>query len=153
MAHTDTDVLHEHFSVDSLSDSLRFATRITGTYTTLDPAHGPAVEQQLADELTTAAFTFVNTLATDISSGDFELPSWPEIVVRIKRALENDECSVEQVLRLIGSEPVLAARLITVVNAELLHGDEPIKELRTIVNQLGVDVVQGVAISLAAAQG
>ncbi len=94
MAHTDADVLHEHFSVDSLSDSLRFATRITGTYTTLDPAHGPAVEQQLADELTTAAFTFVNTLATDISSGDFELPSWPEIVVRIKRPLENDKCSM-----------------------------------------------------------
>ncbi len=153
MAHTDTDVLHEHFSVDSLSDSLRFATRITGTYKTLDPTNGPATEQQLAVELTTATFTFVNTLATDISSGDFELPSWPEIVVRIKRALENDECSVEQVLRLIGSEPVLAARLLKVVNAELVHGHEPIKDLRTMVNQLGVDVAQGVAISLAAAQG
>lgn len=155
MADDDTNVLHERFSVDSLSDSLRLATHITGTYVELDPAHptpGSATDAQLADELTTATFTFVNTLATDISSGDFELPSWPEIVVRIKRALENDECSVEQIVRLIGSEPVLAARLLKVVNSKSHNGGEPIKDLRTAVNQLGVDVVRGVAISIAAEQ-
>ena len=156
MAHVDTDVLDKRLAGDSLSDSPRLAIDNTDTYVKPNPSHpthGSATEQQLAHEQTTATFTFVNTLAADISSGEFELPSWPEMVVRIKRALQNDKCSVEQVLRLIGSEPVVAARLLTVVNAELLHGDEPIKELRTIVNQLGVDVVQGVAISLAAAQG
>ena len=155
MAHNDTDVLNERFTVDSLSDSLRLATHITDTDVKLDPAHpryGSVAQQQLADDLDTATFTFVNTLATDISSGEFELPCWPEIVVQIKRALENDECSVEQLVRLIGSEPVLAARLLKVVNSELHHGREPINDLRTIVNRLGVDVVRGVAISLAAGQ-
>ena len=154
MAHDETNVLSERFSVDSLSDSLRLATRITGTYVNLDPANptfSSDIEQQHADDLNAATFSFVNTLAADISSGEFELPSWPEIVVQIKRALKN-ECSVEQLVRLIGSEPVLAAQLLKFVNSELLHGHEPIKDLRTTVNRLGVDTVRGVAISLAAAQ-
>lgn len=156
MAHTDTDVLNESLAGDSASDSLRLATDKTDTYVKLNPAHpthGSATEQQLADEQTTATFTFVNTLAADISSGEFELPSWPEIVVQIQEALENDECSAEQLVRLIGSEPVLAARLLKVVNADL-HQDsrKPIRELRTAVSQLGVDLVRGVAISLATEQ-
>ncbi len=156
MAHDETNVLSERFSVDSLSDSLRLATRITGTYVNLDPAYptfSSDIEQQHADDLNAATFSFVTTLAADISSGEFELPSWPEIVVQIKRALKNDECSVEQLVRLIGSEPVLAAQLLRFVNSELLHGHEPIKDLRTTVNRLGVDTVRGVAISLTAAQG
>ncbi len=155
MAHDDTNLLNKRFSVDSLSDSRRLATHITGTDVKLDLAHsthGPDAEQQLADDLDTATFTFVNTLATDVSTGEFKLPSWPEIVVQIKRALENDECSVEQLVRLIGSEPVLAARLLKVVNSDLHQGGEPIKDLCTAVNRLGVDTVRGIAISLATEQ-
>ncbi len=156
MAHDDTDVLTERFARDSLSDSLSLATPITDTDVKPDPAHpthGPDAEQQLADDLDTATFTFVNTLAADISSGEFELPSWPEMLVRIKRALENDACSVERVVRLIGSEPVLTARLLRVVNSDFHHGGrEPIKDLRTAVDRLGVDMVRSVAISLATEQ-
>jgi len=155
MAHDDTDVLNERFAEDPQSDSLRLATRTTGTDVKLDPAHpthGSDVEAQFADELTTATFTFVNTLATDISSGEFELPSWPEIVVQIKRVLESGYCPVEQLVRLIGSEPVLAARLLKDVNSDLLHGREPIKDLRTAVNRLGCNTAQSVAIALATEQ-
>ena len=122
MAHIDTFVLNERLTGDSLSDSLTLATDITDTYVKLNPAHltdGLDAEQQLAHDLDTATFTFVDGLATDISSGKFLLPSWPEIVIQINRALDNDECSVEQVVRLIGSEPVLAARLLKVVNFDL----------------------------------
>ena len=155
MAHIDTFVLNERLTGDSLSDSLTLATDITDTYVKLNPAHltdGLDAEQQLAHDLDTATFTFVDGLATDISSGEFLLPSWPEIAVQINRALDNDECSMEQVVRLIGSEPVLAARLLKVVNSDLHDGGEPIKDLRTAVNRLGVDVVRGEAISLSTEQ-
>ena len=156
MAHDGTDVLNKRLTGDSPSDSRRLATLITDTDVKLDPAHpthGSDAEQQLADELTTATFTFVNTLAADISSGEFELPSWPEMIVRIKRALENDKCSVERVVRLIGSEPVLAARFLKVVNSDFHHGGrEPINDLRTAVDRLGVDTVRSVAIRLATEQ-
>ncbi len=155
MAHDDTNVLNKRFSVDSLSDSLRLATRITGTYVKLHPAHptdGSDAERKLADDLDTATFTFVNTLATDISTGEFKLPSWLEIVVQIKRVLESGHCPVEQLVRLIGSEPVLAARLLKDLNSDLLHGRELIKDLRTAVNRLGCNTAQSVAIALATEQ-
>lgn len=156
MAHDDTDVLNERLTGDSLSDFRRLATPITDADVKLDPAHpthGSDAEQQLAEDIDTATFTFVNTLAADISSGEFKLPSWPEMVVQIKRALENDECSVERVVRLIGSEPVLAARLLKVMNSDFHHGGHPpIKDLRTAVDRLGADTVQSVAISLATEQ-
>jgi len=156
MAHVDTDVLDERLAGDSLSDSPRLAIDNTDTYVKPNPSHptrGSATEQQLAHELTTATFTFVNTLAADISTGKFELPSWPEVIVRIQGALENDECSAEQLVRLIGSEPVLAARLLKVVNADS-HQDtrRPIQDLHTAVSRLGVDTVRSMASEIATAQ-
>ena len=156
MDHDDTDALTERFAKDSLSDTLTLARPVTDTDVkpgAAQPTHDPYAEQQLADDLDTATFTFVNTLAADISSGEFELPSWPEMIVRIKQALENDKCSVERVVRLIGSEPVLAARLLKVVNSDLHNGGRaPIKDLRTAVDQLGVDTVRSVASEIATEQ-
>ncbi len=156
MAHVDTDVLNKRLAGDSLSDSPRRATDNTDTYVKpilSHPTNGSATEQQLSHEQTTATFTFVNTLAADISTGKFELPSWPEVIVRIQGALEKDECSEEQLVRIIGSEPVLAARLLKIVNAELFQEHRtPIVELRTAVSQLGVDTVRGMASEIAAAQ-
>ncbi len=156
MAHVDIDVRDERPAGDSLSDSPRVATDNTDTNVKPNPSHpthGSATEQMLSDELTTATFTFVNTLAADISTGTFELPSWPEVIVRLQGALEKDECSAEQLVRLIGSEPVLAARLLKVVDADLHQNPRrPTKDLRTAVSRLGVDTVRGVAISIATAQ-
>ncbi len=105
-----------------------------------------------AEDEATAAFTFVGILAADVSSGEFDLPSWPDVVVRIRSALQDEECSIDHVVQLIGSEPVLAARILKMANSALISRSEPVRELRSAVNRIGFEMVRSVAISLAMEQ-
>ena len=148
MSYTDTEVLSEQQIADlhatSFSDtfpSSKQKTSVSVAKTTFD-----------AEDADMAAFTFVGVLAADVSSGEFDLPSWPEVVVQIRRALEDEDCCVDQVVRLIGSEPVLAARIIKMANSALVSRAAPVSDLRGAVNRLGFEMVRNVAISLAMEQ-
>lgn len=138
MSHTDTDVLSEQ-QITELHAASLFGTDIS-------------LNQEFAEDVDTAAFTFVGMLAADVSSGEFDLPSWPEVVIQIRRALEDEHCCIEHIERLVGSEPVLAARIFKMANSALLGRSEPVRDLRSAVTRLGFDMVRSVAISLAIEQ-
>ena len=136
MAHDDTDVLNQRFSVDSLSDSLRLATHVISTYVRPDLAHpenGLHSGQQLDDDIRTATFNFVAMLVTEVSPGKLELPCWPGVVVQIKHALQDEDCSEERLIRLVGSEPVLAAGLLRSANFDRYGDRKRASDLRTAV--------------------
>jgi hypothetical protein len=56
-----------------------------------------------------STFEFVQALAGELSAGNVELPSFPEIAVRVRRVLADAESTSAQVVRVVGSEPALAA--------------------------------------------
>lgn len=103
-------------------------------------------------EYNSAVFAFVQTLAEDMSSGDFDLPSWPAVVIQIRRALEDEESSIQDVVRLIGSDPVLAARVLKTANSAFIGRSNQVSDLRSAVNRLGFDMVRNLSISLAISQ-
>jgi HD-like signal output (HDOD) protein len=67
------------------------------------------------------AFDFVRTLAAELSGGNLDLPSFPEIAIRVRRVLSDPNSSVDQVVRVVGSEPALAARLLRISNSASLN--------------------------------
>jgi HD-like signal output (HDOD) protein len=99
------------------------------------------------------AFDFVRTLAAELSRGNVELPSFPEIAVRVRRVLSDPKSSVEQVVRVVGSEPALAARLLRIANsASLNRSGKTVTDLRTAVNRIGYNMVRSAAMSFSMAQ-
>src|SRR5271165_3202155 len=99
------------------------------------------------------AFDFVRTLAAELSGGNVDLPSFPEIAVRIRRVLSDPNSSIEQVVRVVGSEPALAARLLRMANsASLNRSGRPVTDLRTAINRIGYNMVRSASISFAMAQ-
>ena len=98
-------------------------------------------------------FAFVQQLADDLSKGDIELPSFPDIVLRVRQALEDEHCTLEQLVQLIGAEPVLAARLLSIANSAALRpSGDPITDLSMAVNRIGRVMVRSSAMSFALAQ-
>ena len=98
-------------------------------------------------------FAFVQQLADDLSKGDIELPSFPDIVLRVRQALEDEHCTTEQLVQLIGAEPVLAARLLSIANSSALRpSGDPITDLNMAVNRIGRVMVRSSAMSFAMAQ-
>lgn len=100
-----------------------------------------------------AGFAFVQALASDLSGGIVKDPSFPDIVIRINRALKHDNCDVEKLSRIVATEPALAARLLTLANSALLQrGGKEVGDLRSAISRLGHEMVRNVAMSVAVEQ-
>jgi HD-like signal output (HDOD) protein len=92
-------------------------------------------------------------LAAELSGGKVDLPSFPEVAVRVRRILSDPKSTVEQVVRVVGSEPALAARLMRIANsASLNRSGKLITELRTAISRIGYNMVRSASISFAMAQ-
>ena len=99
------------------------------------------------------AFTFIRSLAAELSGGRVDLPSFPEVAVRVRRVLADPKSSVEQVVRVVGSEPALAARLLRIANsASMNRSGKKVADLRAAVSRIGYNMVRSASISFAMAQ-
>ena len=99
------------------------------------------------------AFGFVQSLAAELSLGHVDLPSFPEIAVRVRRVLSDPNSSVDKVVRVVGSEPALSARLLRIANSASLNpSGKQITDLRTAVNCMGYNMVRSASMSFAMAQ-
>ncbi len=56
-----------------------------------------------------AAFAFVQELAQGLSRKEIDLPSFPDVAIRVRRVLSDEDVSAKDVVRVVGSEPALAA--------------------------------------------
>ena len=99
------------------------------------------------------AFAFVQALASELSKGKVDLPSFPDIALRVRKVLSDEEVSQEQVVRVVGSEPALAARLMQIANSAALNfTGKPIQDLRTAINRMGHNMVRSAAIAFSMSQ-
>jgi len=111
------------------------------------------VAQAPKNTVDTEAFAFVQTLASELSKGKVDLPSFPDIALRVRKALSDENVSQDQVGRIVGSEPALAARLMQIANSAALNmSGKPITELRTAINRMGFNMVRSAAIAFAMSQ-
>jgi HD-like signal output (HDOD) protein len=82
-----------------------------------------------------------------------DLPSFPEIAIRVRRVLADPDSSADQVVRVVGSEPALAARLMRIANsASFNRSGRAVADLRTAISRIGYNMVRSAAISFAMAQ-
>lgn len=108
----------------------------------------------IPDSNNNAAFEFVKALSEELTSGELDLPAFPEGALRVRKALENPDVSIEQIARLAAAEPILAARLMKIANSALLSGraGDGVKDIRTAVNRLGFNMVRNTAVAIAMSQ-
>ncbi len=98
-------------------------------------------------------FGFVQALADNLSSGSIELPSFPEVVIRLRQVLADEESTTAQIGQLLAAEPSLAARLLTIANSAALRpGTTPISDLNMVINRCGRNMVRNAAMSFAMKQ-
>jgi HD-like signal output (HDOD) protein len=98
-------------------------------------------------------FGFVEQLAQDLRDERLELPAFPEAVLRIQRALQSADTSTDDIVRILSSEPALAARLLRIANSvEFRRADQDITDLRKAVSRMGFNMVRSVAVAFAMRQ-
>ena len=103
-----------------------------------------------AMEVTDAAMADAcRRIAGEADLGKLVFPSHAEIGMRVKRALDDPNCSAEQAARLIQAEPLLAARVVAVANSVAYNrSGRVIADLRQAVARLGFGALRSLAMSL-----
>ena len=116
-------------------------------------SNSAASEEVTVPAGTSSAFQFVAELAEEVSKGRVELPSFPDVAVRVRKVLADEQVSNEQIARVVGSDAGLAARVFTLANSVALNrGGKTISELKTAVNRIGQNNVRTAAVSFAISQ-
>lgn len=99
------------------------------------------------------AFAFVQRLAGELSGGELDLPSSPEIVVRVRDALRDPNVTAAKLARVVGSEPALAARIMHLASSFAINPEgRRVADLRRAITMMGFNNLRSAAIAFAIAQ-
>lgn len=104
-------------------------------------------------QVRTEATAFAAELAACLDGDDVELPSLPDVVLKIRDALASPDIDLDRLAEISGSDPALAARIMKIANSTLFsRGSVPPADLQAAVVRLGSRMVRNTAIALAAQQ-
>ncbi len=105
------------------------------------------------EDARTLAFQFLQSLAAELSQGTVNLPSFPDVVIRLRKALADPNAQLTQISKLVGTEPRLAARLIQAANSAAFNpSGKQLTDLNAVITRLGLRPVQSSAMAFAVRQ-
>jgi HD-like signal output (HDOD) protein len=96
---------------------------------------------------------FLRDLATELSAGPVELPSWSKVTERARVALADETASNDDLARLLGAEAGLAVRVLAIANSAMFtRGGKPLSDLKLAILRIGHDNLRSAVYSYALAQ-
>lgn len=114
----------------------------------LDPAPQKSVDHMLVrPELTPAEAMALDELRTYFHKEHCELPSLPDLALKIGKAIDNPDNANEDIARLIQLDPALTARIVSVVNSAAFGGFTKIKSIHQATARLGRTKVRSLVYS------
>jgi HD-like signal output (HDOD) protein len=117
------------------------------------PATPPAIAPPTDRKADAAAYAFLTQLADELTHKPLNLPCFPDIVPRIRKALTDPKSTSDDVVRIAGTEPRLAARRLQTANSAVFNpSGVPFSELRQAVTRLGHHLIQSVTMAFALQQ-
>lgn len=95
----------------------------------------------------------LSAIAADAERGDIVFPTHTEIALRVQRMLDDPDCAIDALGKLIAAEPILAARVIGLANSVSYNpGGRPITELKGAISRLGFAALRALAASIVVRQ-
>lgn len=102
--------------------------------------------------VTTDTDSIKQTIMAKIAQGDLDLPSPPEVVVKIHKCEKDPDLNVNMLARVIEQDPATAAQLLRIANSPLLKREEKVADLSKAISLLGVNYCMKMASNLAIQQ-
>lgn len=98
---------------------------------------GNNLEQKLIDEL-----------LEDLENDRLVLPTLPEVALRVRDTLEDENMGLPEVAQVITSDTAVSARLIQIANSPLLRASRQIDTVELAVSRMGGDMVRNLVMSI-----
>jgi HD-like signal output (HDOD) protein len=96
------------------------------------------------------AYRFLKDIAQDLSHKDLKFPTFIDASLGVRMALGKKELSNAQLAQVVGSEPLLSARVVALANSVALNpSGREVSDLKNAVMMVGQNSVRSLAVSLA----
>ena len=98
-------------------------------------------------------FKFVKSLALELNRKEIKLSSFPDVVLRVRKALDDEDTTGEQLSRILSVDPVLASKILVLANSTFYNpAGVKIEGLDAAIGRIGFEKVRATAISYAVEQ-
>ena len=99
------------------------------------------------------ARALVDSLVRELAGEVIDLPSFPDVAMRVRKALTNEDVGIEDAVRIVSAEPALSARLMQLANSATLNpGGKRLINLRSAMTRIGLNMACSVTIAFAMSQ-
>ena len=93
--------------------------------------------------------TILDRITAQAAAGEIALSAHAQVAVSVQRQLDDPECSIERLCRLIATDPILAARTVGVANTAAFNpGGRAITDLKSAVARLGFSALRALTASV-----
>lgn len=96
--------------------------------------------------------SFLSGLFDELDKGRLVLPTLPEVALKVRDTLEDENSSMMDVARVITNDAALSARLIQISNSPLLRASRLIETVEAAVTRMGSNMVRNLVTSIAMEQ-
>ncbi len=99
------------------------------------------------------AFEFVKNLAAELSTGKVDLPAFPDVAVRVRQVLADENVTPQKIELVVSTEPALAGKLLMIANSAALNPAGPrITSVKAAVTRMGFNMVRSASLAFAMEQ-
>lgn len=126
-----------------------YLENLAANHATHGGVEGYAVSGEALNEATDFEDLLSQQLLRDLEQDCLQLPSLPEVAIRIGRALEDGMSDAHKIAELIQIDPVITAKLIKAANSAFYGGRNPVDSCGAAVVRLGGDVTHKLVLSYA----
>jgi putative nucleotidyltransferase with HDIG domain len=89
-------------------------------------------------------------LILELQQGNFILPSLPDVAIRIRETIANEDSGADDIARVIQTDPAIATKIMKVANSALYQRGKRVHDCRTAVARIGTKVIQQLVVAFAA---
>jgi HD-like signal output (HDOD) protein len=106
-------------------------------------------KDKVGEELAAQRFTMLADIARELA-GEVLFPTCFDVVLRLRRELQNPDITLTRIAQIVQLEPLMAAKLVRLANSSFhaAHGQQ-VRDLPSAINRLGLDIVRTTAIAVA----
>jgi len=92
-------------------------------------------------------------IVADAERGNMVFPTHAELALSVKRMLDDPDCAIEPLTRLIAAEPLLASRVVAMANSVVYNrSGRRSADLRGAVSRLGFNTLRTLALAIVVGQ-
>ena len=91
---------------------------------------------------------FMEEVLEDLKNDRLVLPTLPEVALRVREVVDDDDASIADLTRIIASDAALSARLVHVANSPLLRGNRDVQTLEEAATRLGMRLIRDMVTSM-----